>query len=190
MCYSAYVRLMQTHLPGKHGLVADPNDDFNCEKPVTRHKMQKRIKQMNEVRACVVHIAFITFSIEWVRESCELCVIFESRQSVDGGRYGVPLSMDLWKCFDLLNQVNGLSDKCVLFTGKDEIIISAANQQYNWIKVPSLPPQQQLTYVYNANKCSCSTLHAAQSLRILSLRIFGTQKDTRRTMKRQMGCGV
>lgn len=51
---------MQTHLPGRHGLDADPNDDFNCEKPVTRDKMQKN--QTDEWSVCVcAYVAFMTF---------------------------------------------------------------------------------------------------------------------------------
>lgn len=35
-CHSSLSSIMplKTHLPGKHGLFADPNDDFNCENPV------------------------------------------------------------------------------------------------------------------------------------------------------------
>lgn len=31
--YNSIYTISKHHLPGKHGLVADPNDDFNCEKP-------------------------------------------------------------------------------------------------------------------------------------------------------------
>lgn len=38
------------HLPGRHGLVADPNDDFNCEKPA-KHRVD-------------IHVLAISFSSE------------------------------------------------------------------------------------------------------------------------------
>lgn len=31
--YNSIYTISKHHLPGKHGLVADPKDDFNCEKP-------------------------------------------------------------------------------------------------------------------------------------------------------------
>lgn len=32
---------MLNYLPGKHGLVAEPNDDFNCENPANRENKTK-----------------------------------------------------------------------------------------------------------------------------------------------------
>lgn len=42
------------NLPGKHGLVADPKDDFNCEKPAKRRNKRTIYSKccLNKCKIC------------------------------------------------------------------------------------------------------------------------------------------
>lgn len=70
----------ERHLPGKQGLVVDPNDDFNCEKPAMETKNQWLweilLHSFSVLALCVVEM--------WIVDVCCIanCLIFERHNAV------------------------------------------------------------------------------------------------------------